>query len=249
MPHRDISLNPTVPYEAAVPLVPPVPFKIVGFDLDGTLLDTAEDLRHALNHTLAVAGRRAVTSPEARALIGGGTRQMLNRAMALTGGMPAEGETERLAGILVEYYEAHIAEHTVMFPGGAAMLDGLAARGVRLAIVTNKLERLALRLFDSLGLSSRFYTIIGGDSLGPGKAKPAPDLLFEMVRRSGLSGADETPRAAYIGDTSFDTRAARAAGMPCVVASFGFNDAPAETLGADAVIDHFEQLIPTLAVL
>ena len=123
------------------------------------------------------------------------------------------------------------------------MLDALAARGAILAVATNKLERYARVLLDELDLSSRFRTILGGDSLGPGRGKPAPDLLHEMVARSGGG------RTAYIGDTTYDTHAAAAAGIPCIAVSFGFNDLPVHELGADAVIDHFDELIPALEAL
>ena len=125
------------------------------------------------------------------------------------------------------------------------MLAALAQRGVKLAIVTNKLERLAVKLFAELGLTDHFYTIIGGDTLGPGRAKPKPDLLHLMVERSGLP----SPRAAYVGDTTFDTYAAQAAAIPCVAVSFGFRDRPAQDLGADAVIDHFGELVGALEKL
>jgi phosphoglycolate phosphatase len=95
-------------------------------------------------------------------------------------------------------------------------------------------------VLDELGLSPRFYTIIGGDTLGPGRAKPARDQLDEMIARAGGG------RAAYVGDTTYDTRAALAAGLPCVAVRFGFNDLPAEDMGANAIIDHFDQLIPAL---
>ena len=108
----------------------------------------------------------------------------------------------------------------------------------------DKLERLAARLMAELGLTERFYTIIGGDTLGPGRAKPKPDLLHEMLARAPREG-----RAAYVGDTTFDTGAARAAAIPCVAVSFGFNDLPPHELGADAVINHFDQLVPVLARL
>jgi phosphoglycolate phosphatase len=120
------------------------------------------------------------------------------------------------------------------------MLDGLAARGVRLAVMTNKFERFAVQVLDALGLASRFYAIIGGDTLGPGRAKPEPDQLHEMVARGGGG------RAAYVGDTTFDTLAASAAGMPCVAVGFGFNDRPLHDLGATATIDHFDALIGVL---
>jgi len=219
------------------------PFQIVGFDLDGTLLDTHGDLAAAVNHAISLEGRPAIPPAEVRDLIGGGARRMLYRALEVTGGAVSEDRFEALHAELLAFYEEYIAVHTRLFPGGEAMLDGLAAAGVRIAVVTNKLERLAVKLFDELGLTDRFFTIIGGDTLGPGRAKPMPDLLQEMVARGGGG------RAAYLGDTTYDTGAARAAGIPCVVVSFGFNDLPPEQLGAAAVIDHFDQLIPTLRSL
>ena len=219
------------------------PFSIVGFDLDGTLLDTHGDLGVALNHALAVAGRPPVSTGAVCDLIGGGARLMLERALAMTGGVPADEEVRRLHRELIAYYEENIAVHSRLYPGGQAMLDGLAARGVQLAVVTNKLERLAVRLLDDLGLSPQLATIIGGDTLGPGRAKPKPDLLEEMLGRLGGGPA------AFVGDTTYDTQAARAAGLPCVAVSFGFNDVPVDTMGADAVIAHYDELIPTLARL
>lgn len=219
------------------------PFAIVGFDLDGTLLDTHADLGAAVNHALGLAGRAEVPVAEVRGLVGGGAKKMLARALELTGGPIDEPEFGRLHRELIAYYEANIAVHSRLFPGGEAMLDGLAARGVKVAVVTNKLESLAIRLLGELGLASRFYTIIGGDTLGPGRAKPARDLLDEMIARAGGGSA------AYVGDTTYDTRAAEAAGLPCVAVSFGFNDLPPADLGAAAVIGHFDELIPTLEAL
>ena len=223
------------------------PFDIVGFDLDGTLCDTHQDLAAAVNHALGLTGRPPVRADAVRELIGGGSAKMLERALALTGGAVPDQEFEALKQALIEFYVEHIAVHTRLFPGGEAMLAALATCGVKLAVVTNKLEFLAVRLIGELGLAPRFFAVIGGDTLGPGRGKPAPDLLHEMVRRGGAKGSGI--RAAYVGDTSLDTRAARAAGMPCVVARFGFNDAPPDELGAEAVIDHFDGLIDALAAL
>jgi len=221
------------------------PFDIVGFDLDGTLLNTAGDLGVALNHALYLAGRPQVAPQDIHRLVGGGTRMMLSRALDQSGGPVDEATMNHLTDALVSHYEANIATHTQLYPGGAAMLAALAQRGVKLAIVTNKLERLAVKLFAELGLTDHFYTIIGGDTLGPGRAKPKPDLLHLMVERSGLP----SPRAAYVGDTTFDTYAAQAAAIPCVAVSFGFRDRPAQDLGADAVIDHFGELVGALEKL
>lgn len=214
-------------------------FTTVGFDLDGTLLDTSRDLGVALNHALASIGRPAVPHDEVRGLIGGGSRLMLQRALAITGGDQGV-DFEALREILLVHYEANISAHTRLFPGGEAMLDALEAAGAKLAIVTNKPENLAVKLFDELGLSHRFACIIGG---GRYPLKPEPDGLHAMVEACGGGPA------AFVGDTTFDTRAAAAAGVPSVAVSFGFCDAPVHELGADAVIDHFNALLPALAAL
>lgn len=216
------------------------PFRIVGFDLDGTLLDTADDLGAAVNHALRLAGRAGVPTTEVRGLIGGGAKRMLERALSLTGDMLPKDEVSALHRELVAFYAANIAVHTRPFPGTIAMLDELAERGASVAVVTNKLESLARQVLGELGLLTRFRTVIGGDTLGPGRAKPRPDQLHEMLTRLGGG------RAAYVGDTTYDVLAAQAAGLPCIAVSFGFNDLPPHELGADAVIDHYDQLIPTL---
>jgi phosphoglycolate phosphatase len=96
---------------------------------------------------------------------------------------------------------------------------------------------------DELKLSPHFAAVLGGDTLGPGHGKPAPDLILEMIVRLGGG------RAAYVGDTTYDVLAARAARVPSLAVSFGFNDRPARDLGADAVIDRFADLVPALLLL
>ena len=214
-------------------------FKIVGFDLDGTLLDTSGDLGAAVNHALTLIDRPPVPREAVMGLIGGGARLMLSRALALTGG--DEGlDQDHLFAQLLAYYEANIAVHTALYPGAADMLDALDASGTKIAIVTNKREPMARKLFDEMGLTRRFACIIGA---GTYPLKPAPDALHAMVAACG-GGA-----SAFVGDTTFDTRAARAAGLPSIAVSFGFCDAPPHQLEADAVIDHFDELIPALAAL
>ena len=221
----------------------PLPFDIVGFDLDGTLLDSHGDLTHAVNHALEMEGRPRVAAAEVREMVGGGARKMLGRALEATGGKVDDARFEELHAALLTFYENNISAETRLFPGGEAMLNELEARGAKIAVVTNKLERFAVKLFAELGLSHRFYTVIGGDTLGPGKAKPRPDLLHLMMERAGGG------RAVYVGDTTYDTRAAAAAGIPCIAVSFGFNDLPVHQLDAAAVIDHFDELVPALEAM
>jgi phosphoglycolate phosphatase len=216
------------------------PFAVVGFDLDGTLVDSNLDLAPAVNHALQLAGRDPVSQEEVRHLIGGGARRMLERALLRTGGAVPPDQFEVLATELLVHYEANIAANTVPFDGCLAALDGLASRGVKLAVCTNKLESLARKLIGELGLTDRFAAILGGDSMGPGRAKPAPDMLHEAARQAGGG------RFAMIGDSSFDTLAAKAAGVPVVVLSFGYNDIAVHDMAADAIIDHYDELIGVL---
>ncbi|MEO6040626.1 MAG: HAD hydrolase-like protein [Croceibacterium sp.] len=219
------------------------PFAIVGFDLDGTLVDSARDLGPAVNHALAQAKRDPVSPEQVRHLIGGGARKMLERGLDETGGPLTSAEFEQAFAALMEHYEAHIADHTVPYPGCLEALDALRRRGCKLAVVTNKSEAMTRKLLGALGMTARFEALVGGDTLGPGRAKPAPDMIVEAIARCGGGSF------AMVGDSSYDTGAAMAASVPSVVLSFGYNDRPASELGADAVIDHYDQLVTTLEAL
>lgn len=223
--------------------MPEFPFDTIGFDLDGTLVDTAGDLGAAVNHALSLIGRAPVSEEETRHLIGGGSRKMLQRALDRTGSLVSEDEFAKLYAALLDKYEANITVHSRPYPGCLEALDGLAADGAKLAVVTNKPEYLAVKLLEALGISNRFASVMGGDSLGPGRGKPAPDMIFETIARCGGG------TFAMVGDSSFDVRAAKAAGKPCVALSFGYNDMAVDELDADAVIDRYDELIPALEAL
>lgn len=215
------------------------PFDIVGFDLDGTLLDTSADLTDALNHALSRVDRGPLRMAEVMPMVGRGTRYMLERGLEATGGCDDE-LLARLYPELIDYYRANIARGTRPYPGLIAALDALESRGVTLTIVTNKPESLAVKLIGELGLAERFRTVIGGDTMGPGNAKPSAAPILEMIRRCGGG------RAAFVGDSIFDIEAARNAGIPSVAVSFGFLTQPVAELGADVVVNHFDALVPAL---
>ena len=215
------------------------PFSIVGFDLDGTLLDTSGDLAAAVNHALASVGRAPLPVARVRTMIGGGSRHMLTQGMAASGGCD-EAELDVLQQRLLDFYEANIAVHTRPFPGLTDALDRLAAKGVTLGVMTNKVERLARIVLEQLGLAERFAAIVGGDTMGPGSSKPSPIAIQAMVDRCGGGPA------AFVGDSIYDVQGARAAGLPVVACSFGFLNGPVADLGADATIDAYAELIPTL---
>ena len=213
------------------------PLDVVGFDLDGTLLDTSGDLAAAVNHALGSIGRPQLTVTEVKPMVGGGARNMLARGMAKTGGCD-EATLDVLHQRLLGFYEANISVHTRPFPGAIEAMDQLEARGVKLGIMTNKIERFARAVLGNLGLLDRFAAVVGGDTVGVSKPDPAP--ILAMVERCGGG------RAAFVGDSIYDVRAAKAASLPVVACSFGFLTGPVEELGADAVIDGFDELVAVL---
>lgn len=218
------------------------PFDIVGFDLDGTLLDTSPDLLAAVNAVLGQAGRPLLRVDEIKTMIGGGAKHMLQLGFEASGGIDAvEFRTHYKA--MLRHYEANVSAGTRPFDGALAALDALDAAGVKTAIVTNKFESLAVKLLGELGLLDRFVTVIGGDTLGKGNAKPSAAPIVEMIDRCGGG------KAVFLGDSIYDIMAAKNAGIPSIAVSFGFLHGPVEELGADAVIDHYDELLPALASL
>lgn len=219
------------------------PFDIVLFDLDGTLVDSNLDLAPAVNHALAAEGRDPVSHIEVRGFIGGGAARMLGKALEASGGPVSETRYEELTTIALDHYWAHIADNTVPFPGCIAALEALQARGVAMAVCTNKSEGPARQLIEALGMTHFFTAIYGADTLGRERAKPDPAMLLAAAADCGGG------RFAMIGDSTFDTLAAKAAGAPVVVLSFGYNDIAPAAMDADAVIDDFAELIPALEII
>ena len=210
------------------------PFGLVGFDLDGTLVDSVADLTAAVNHALAEIGRPALTIDQVRPMIGGGSGVMLQRALIATGG--DEQLDDLLPGMLA-FYAAHIVDHTRPFPGVVEALDALRKLRVTLAVVTNKREHFSFALLDALGLTDRFTCIIGGDTPGLAAMKPDRAPIDLMLHKCSSSG-----RAAFIGDSIYDVEAARAAGVPVALFAPDGGGIP----GADAVFADYRDLLRTL---
>lgn len=215
----------------------PIPFDLVGFDLDGTLIDTSGDLAAAVNHALGTIGRAPFPVAAIHPFVGKGARVMLARALDASGGHDA-ALLDTLLPVLLDYYQQNLALHSRPYPGLLAAMDALSARGVRLAICTNKAERFAVPLMQQLGLADRFAAIIGGDTVGVAKPDPAP--IHAMIDRAGGG------RAIFLGDTINDIAGARNAGIPSIAVSFGFLEGPVDDLAADAVLHHFDDLVAML---
>ena len=200
---------------------------LVVFDLDGTLVDTAPDLVATLNAILAREGLPPVDYAAARNMVGGGARVMIERGLAAAGrNLPAADDRPAGRAISSSTMPTHIADSSRPFPGVEAALDALAERGCRLAVCTNKLEWLSVRLLDALGLSQRFAAICGADTFGVGK--PNPEILRRTIARAG----GEPATAVMVGDSITDIATARAAGVPVIAVDFGYTETPVAELGA-----------------
>lgn len=215
----------------------PLRFNVIAFDLDGTLADTAPDLAAALNHALGVLGRPEIDPTSVHKLVGQGARALLRKGLAASGDV-TDALIEQGFPHFIDYYAANICTGTTCYPAVEEAMEALAARGGRLALCTNKPERLTRLLLDALGWAERFDAIVGGDTLPVRKPDAAP--LLRAIEHAGGGPA------AFVGDSITDAETARAARVPFVAVSFGFSDRPVVELGADAVIDGFDELLPAL---
>ena len=203
------------------------------FDIDGTLIDTAPDLTHALNHALNVHGHAPIAPDCVRQAVGRGAKIMIEQALDLIG---AEDDAEAMLPDFLAHYEANIARESRPFPGAVAALDRLASAGARLAVCTNKREHLTRLLLQALEIEHYFSGIAGRDTFPV--SKPDPGHLLGAI---GLAGG-KAKAAVMIGDSAVDIRAAQGAGVPSILVAFGYCPPPPEGPQADAVIGHFDAL-------
>lgn len=212
-------------------------------DLDGTLIDSLPDLADSLSILLDESGRRALAEAEVRAMVGDGVAVLVERGFAATGDPPpAEALGARVARFL-EIYEARLTARTRPYPGALEALGQVRDSGWRLAVCSNKPERASREILAALGLDSLIEAVAGGDSFPVRKPNPGHilGLLAAMEAAPGM--------AVMLGDGANDVAAARAAGLPVIAIAHGYGTTPAEELGADKVIGHFDELPGALAAL
>ena len=212
------------------------PAPILVFDLDGTLADTARDLIATLNVLLTREGLPAVAPAAARDLVGAGAQALIERGFALHNAALSPERIQPMVADFLAHYEAHIADETCLFPGARAALDRFRDAGFRLAICTNKPERLARLLIDRLAVADRFDAICGRGSFPV--HKPDPQMLHLTV---AMAGGDPA-RMIMVGDSRTDVDTARNAGAPVIAVDFGYTDTPVAALGPDRIISHFDEL-------
>ena len=204
--------------------------RLVLFDLDGTLIDSAPDLAGAANDLRAAHGLPPLPESQLRPMVGAGARGMLGQAFGIA---PGDERFEPMRKAFLDTYEARMLRLTRLFDAMPPVLQTLETRGLPWGVVTNKATRFTQPITEHLGLHQRAAVVIAGDTTP--HAKPHPEPLHEAARRAGIDAA----HCVYIGDDLRDIQAGRAAGMHTAAAAWGYLGLgePVHAWGADTVLE------------
>ena len=214
-------------------------YQIAVFDLDGTLLDTLEDLYLATNSALESHSMPRRSRDEVRMFVGNGVEMLIRRAV------PAGTDEETTLAVLADFkttYAAICEDHTRPYDGILDMLRALREKGIRVAVVSNKFDaatkQLCQKYFGDL------VEVAIGERTGVRK-KPAPDTVYEALKELGMTATG----AVYIGDSDVDIQTARNCGMPCISVTWGLRDKDfLLQSGAEILVDTPERLLGVIIV-
>jgi phosphoglycolate phosphatase len=229
----------TLPFRPRIlDLMPSVP-RAALFDLDGTLIDSATGIAEALNRTLQARGHASEPEALIRTWIGDGARQLLRQGLRHAGEELPDGEAfEAAYALLMQHYADSLPLQARAYPGAGDALQELRARGVRVALCTNKPERFIVPLLEALDWQGLFDAVVGGDTLPV--RKPDPEPLWHIARAFDTDPA----QCLMVGDSRTDADAARAAGMPLVLVEYGYHRGYAlQDAGAISVTDDLRSLL------
>ena len=205
--------------------------KLILFDLDGTLIDSLEDLAEAVNHALGLRGLPLHTVSEYRRMVGHGVRNLVKQAL------PEGSDDALIDSALADfkaYYQAHIDVHTHPYPGIPELLTELQAHGIQLAVASNKFQEGTEYLINRFFPGIRFVAILGNKPGAP--LKPDPEIVQEVLRRSGVSKDD----ALLVGDSPTDMKTAANGGIESLAVTWGYRTA--EDLAGHHQVNNVEEL-------
>lgn len=196
--------------------------RLVLFDLDGTLVDSLEDLTDAVNHMLTGFSKNPLSSAEVRNLVGKGARNLVKRALCLE----SPADIERGLELFTEFNTAHIADKSRLYDGARQLLEDLSAHGMRMAIISNKGAALSRLILETLAIADFFEIICGGDTFP--EMKPSPLPLIRVIEKLGLDKSE----VFMVGDSINDIQAGKQAGIATIGCSWGYGG-PGELQDAD----------------
>jgi phosphoglycolate phosphatase len=213
--------------------------KAVFFDLDGTFADTAPDLGAALNHVRSLHDLPPLPLETIRPQASHGARGLLGLGFGIG---PEDARFTPLREAFLDYYAAHICDHTRLFPGMAQLVESIERKGLPWGIVTNKPHRFTLPLMQALGYAEQAACLVSGDTCAYAKPHPLPLLHAAQL------ASTEPAHSLFLGDDLRDVQAGRAAGMQTAIARYGYIDPHADLADwqADTIIDNPAELIARL---
>lgn len=212
-------------------------YKAVIFDLDGTLLDTLEDLTDSCNQALAGLGYPAHTVDEVRQFVGNGLGVMMERALP---GGKSNPDYDKALDSMREIYSGNYQNKTKAYPGVLDLIERLKERGVKMAIVSNKpdaqVKELAALYFTSIPEAAA----IGENEAAGVRRKPFPDSVYTALKALG----EDKETAVYVGDSDVDMATAKNSGLPCISVSWGFRTRGfLQEKGASPIVDRPEEIL------
>lgn len=208
-------------------------YELVLFDLDGTLLNTLEDLADSMNAVLRQSGYPERSLAEIRNFVGNGIKKLVKRSA------PEDTKAEeivRMYETFLPYYKEHCADKTKPYEGIQELLAKLRDNGIKLAVVSNKADAAVKELCEQY--FPDFFKEAVGERAGIAR-KPAPDTIYEVLRNLNI----EKEKAVYIGDSEVDVQTANNAGLDCIAVSWGFRDEPVlKAAGAETIVSAPEEV-------
>ncbi|MBL8229826.1 MAG: HAD-IA family hydrolase [Bryobacterales bacterium] len=209
--------------------------RLLIFDLDGTLIDSQQDLVNAVNAARVHMGFAELAAETIHSYVGNGAPVLIRRAM---GPDAPDADVERALAFFLQYYRAHMLDYTVLYPGVRESLDAFRDGGIPMAVLTNKPAHIAEAIIDGLGVARHFFRIYGGNSFE--QKKPDPVGVHALLRESGVA----RDLALMVGDSAVDIRTARNAGIPACGVTYGFQPESLKAEPPDYLLDRMPELVP-----